>query len=781
MGLANFGLAALGGLEMPASEPETSYLDHKERSLALMRANDWKGALADLESCIQENPEDWDLLNALAVARFRTGDADDAVALLKRGIMESQFPRDFHHNLAFVRLSSEAPEDAVEAVEHALKAFSYSPEDTDIRRTLQRGGDAVLRAARRLLRVGSHSSRSRTRRDDRYRSLMECYRTVRRTLLAGIAAPNLEIQAEELAPSRPRISLVMIVKNEERFLRNCLNSARELVDEIVIVDTGSTDHTLAIAQEFGAKIVRSEWTDDFAAARNISLEHATGDWALWLDADEEIPAESLAAFQQAVDTAAPDAGGFMVEFHNWLQSTYRKADTDMAVHHACRLFRLLPGVRFEGRIHEQNLRSLQALGYHYAYTPGLIVDHFGYAAEIMDLRNKHERFIRMLTREVEECPDEALRHFHLFNLGNAYYTRGDMENAAAYLRLAAMKPDLKEEFTSTLFTELATALQRLDRAEEGLAVCEEADAIGLRQSGVEFARGYCLLHLLRYAEAEKAFRCALLFGESMQPMSHTGDRGVSSYKAAYGLALALVGQDRYDEALTSCDEALQVQEGFLEAQYLRAVALRRLGRQLECRIALDALLQRHPDHDEARKDLCAVLCDLGDFEQACRNLEISVRSDRDSYELHAMLAMCCERIGRVNRACEVYERLHQLAPNSAEVCVNMGRALAASGFEEDALACFTEAITLSPDYENAYFNAGDLLYRLEQFDQAAESYMAGLQLNPDHPTGLFVLGNCFFKTSKYDAAALLYEEQLDRDPNHKEARHNLSLITELAA
>jgi glycosyltransferase involved in cell wall biosynthesis len=186
------------------------------------------------------------------------------------------------------------------------------------------------------------------------------------------------------APIRTRISLLMIVKDEERFLKNCLESAREVVDEIVIVDTGSTDATQDIAREYGAKVILHTWKDDFSEARNVGLAHATGDWGLWLDADEEIAPGSGPAFREAVETARQDTGGFMVSFRNWLQSTTRDEESDMAVHHACRLFRLVPGVRFEGRIHEQNLRSLQEQGYQYAFAPGLTIDHFGYASEIMD-------------------------------------------------------------------------------------------------------------------------------------------------------------------------------------------------------------------------------------------------------------------------------------------------------------------------------------------------------------------------------------------------------------
>ena len=87
-----------------------------------------------------------------------------------------------------------------------------------------------------------------------------------------------------------RITVCLIVKNEEQFLAQCLKSVRGFAAQIVVVDTGSTDRTVEIAREFGAEIYSFAWCDDFAAARNAALEHATGDWILMLDADEELPA-----------------------------------------------------------------------------------------------------------------------------------------------------------------------------------------------------------------------------------------------------------------------------------------------------------------------------------------------------------------------------------------------------------------------------------------------------------------------------------------------------------
>ena len=89
------------------------------------------------------------------------------------------------------------------------------------------------------------------------------------------------------------ISLCMITKDEEGCIRDCLTSVKDFVDEIIVVDTGSTDKTKEIAAEFGAKVYEISWVDDFSAARNESLQHATHEWVLCLDADEVLAQKDL--------------------------------------------------------------------------------------------------------------------------------------------------------------------------------------------------------------------------------------------------------------------------------------------------------------------------------------------------------------------------------------------------------------------------------------------------------------------------------------------------------
>src|SRR3989338_7693689 len=99
----------------------------------------------------------------------------------------------------------------------------------------------------------------------------------------------------------PTISLCMITKNEEKYLEQCLDSVKDIVDEIIIVDTGSKDKTKEIAKKFSAKIFDFEWVDNFSAARNESLKHAAKDWILVLDADEVVEKKDLERIKELIN------------------------------------------------------------------------------------------------------------------------------------------------------------------------------------------------------------------------------------------------------------------------------------------------------------------------------------------------------------------------------------------------------------------------------------------------------------------------------------------------
>ncbi|MCS7301430.1 MAG: glycosyltransferase, partial [Fimbriimonadales bacterium] len=178
--------------------------------------------------------------------------------------------------------------------------------------------------------------------------------TQRATLLKGIQTLEHWLERYQFPiPDEPvgvKITLSMIARNEAQYLEACLQSVQGVVDEIVLVDTGSDDATPQIAERYGAKVIRTEWRHDFAAARNIALQHATGDWILVLDADERLTPESKQAILNAV--RHPQFAGYYLEILNEIRNG------DYFVHRIVRMFRRLPELRWEGVIHEQITPSI---------------------------------------------------------------------------------------------------------------------------------------------------------------------------------------------------------------------------------------------------------------------------------------------------------------------------------------------------------------------------------------------------------------------------------------
>jgi glycosyltransferase involved in cell wall biosynthesis len=222
----------------------------------------------------------------------------------------------------------------------------------------------------------------------------------------------------------------MIVKNEERTLSRCLDSARGAAAEIVIVDTGSTDRTPRIGESFGAKIARFDFTHvDFAAARNRSLELATGEWIMVLDADETLRPESIAAICGLLHRNQ-NAGYYFERVNHYGDS--RKPTTD----HVVRLFPNRPSYRYRGRVHETIDASILAAGAR--LIPSTVrIDH-GFSASTAARREKNLWYIQILNEEIAADPGD---HSRLDFLAAEYHQLGMFAEATEIReRIAALRP-----------------------------------------------------------------------------------------------------------------------------------------------------------------------------------------------------------------------------------------------------------------------------------------------------------------------------------------------------
>jgi GT2 family glycosyltransferase/SAM-dependent methyltransferase/Tfp pilus assembly protein PilF len=308
-------------------------------------------------------------------------------------------------------------------------------------------------------------------------------------------------------PSEPRLSVCLIAKNEEKFLAQCLKSVRDIAHQMIVVDTGSTDNTVTIAKEFGAEIYSFKWCDDFSAARNVALEHATGDWILILDADEEIPAEQHPKL--LADMKNPSVAACRLPLVN----RGKEADGRNFVP---RLFRNAPGVFFFGRIHEQVFSSLLPLCKSWGLSTAMgaaEILHHGYTNEMMQDRNKVERNLKLLQQANQENPGDVIL---TMNLGLELVRSGNLTDGVAKYReafqlMSQLPPrEVTPESREALLTQFTSQLYKINAHHEVIEVLNSplAKDCGLTAS-LHFALGLSLFALGNFQDAAEQIRQCL--------------------------------------------------------------------------------------------------------------------------------------------------------------------------------------------------------------------------------------------------------------------------------
>ncbi len=230
----------------------------------------------------------------------------------------------------------------------------------------------------------------------------------------------------------PGLSVCMIVKNEQAVLGRCLRSIREAADQIVVVDTGSDDDTKAIAKEYGAEVHDFAWTNDFAAARNRSLDYAKHAWILWVDADDVLPRQSIGGLNYLKSKKTDRILGFIVR-------NQKPGNTGSEFMQA-RMFPNNQSIRFEGRIHEQIMPSALRLGMKMEKT-SVVIEHHGYA-DPQQLKSKARRNLEFLLNDYNPNDPDPVS---LIEIADSYTILEDDESASHWYRLFLDMPQSRDK------------------------------------------------------------------------------------------------------------------------------------------------------------------------------------------------------------------------------------------------------------------------------------------------------------------------------------------------
>jgi hypothetical protein len=327
----------------------------------------------------------------------------------------------------------------------------------------------------------------------------------------------------------------MIVRDEQENLPGCLESAAGMFEEIVIVDTGSIDRTREVARAHGARVIDFEWIEDFAAARDAALGHATGDYAFWLDADETIDPDGREELRALLDALQPGAAvAYTARF-------YGPSVPEPGLYQD-RLFPCRADLRWSGRIHEVVWPSIRRAGVS-PLPSGASVRHAGYADPAVHAR-KRARNERILRAWLAESPDDP---FALWHEGRLAAARGRWAEALTLYRrsLAGWPSDLAAESPRAY---VAQAEWELGHRRASIRTCAESLASAPHQLPAWYAKGRMHLVLGELEEAERCWRQVLELAGGDPELFAYCDPSFEALRARRELAGLAVARGDHNEA-----------------------------------------------------------------------------------------------------------------------------------------------------------------------------------------------------------------------------------------
>lgn len=373
--------------------------------------------------------------------------------------------------------------------------------------------------------------------------------------------------------TRPKLSVAMIVRDEAAVLAETIESVRDIVDDVFILDTGSTDDTIRIAEHAGARVATLSWTDDFSVARNCAMDQIESDWVLWLDAGETLSADSKTALRQFVDQEAGPGCAYM------LMVVVPSVDPSSSAEQAARprLVPNLPGLRFGGRVREGLEKSIEQLGLSVEMAPGRIQRHCreNLAARKAAKARRNLRIIAAECQRVEKLPVSLL-----LGAGDAFSDLQETKKARqAYLQATQLAERGSTEMLDAYYGLLTTFDGIAEFQDQQLTVGLQALEIFPLDAQLLCAMGSYLQMQNRLDLAERSFETAVKYGQVNLETWHLAEIA---------------------EMATVC----------------LALTQQLSGRNEDSREVLLDALHRFPDSDRIRRHLIDLVIKLGKVDEA---------------------------------------------------------------------------------------------------------------------------------------------------------------------
>jgi GT2 family glycosyltransferase/tetratricopeptide (TPR) repeat protein len=538
-----------------------------------------------------------------------------------------------------------------------------------------------------------------------------------------------------LRRSQPEISLCMIARDNETTIGAALESIKPWVDEMIVVDTGSKDNTPGIAKRLGARVFRFAWCDDFSAARNESLRHAASRWIFWMDSDDTIDASNGRGLRRLVRQAADSTIlGFVVQVH--CPGRGPDGDMDVTVVDHVKLFRNLPGMCFDGRIHEQILPAIRRLEGEVAWSD-VYVTHSGYDHSATGQEKKKERDLKLLHLEEKERPKHP---FTLFNLGMTYNDIGEYEKAIGYLERSIQQSGREETHLRKAYALLIYAHSRLGNREAAWDCCERAVRLFPEDVELRFRRALLLHELGRLEESARLYQAVL--AEKGERHFNSIDKGIRSFKARQNLAAVYTDMGEYERA---------------EEQW-------RL------------ITEEVPNYRPGWRGLGENLLRKGKVKEAAELAARLEKQDRLRSIAILLQAEILESEGNSRCAKDAFEHAVRQYSGDSDAWQSWCRFLFEHGDKDQAESALKRLVELEPTDAAAYHNLGTVYLQTKRYPEAIEAYRESLKHRPRAAQTYHHLGHAYAWAGDISLAHDAYVKSIEIDPTDAEALRALNRL-----
>ncbi len=447
------------------------------------------------------------------------------------------------------------------------------------------------------------------------------------------------------------ISACLIVRDEEEHLEACLTALRGSVDEICVLDTGSEDRTLEIAERLADRVACFQWCADFSAARNASLTMASGDWILVVDADERLEARGRAVLRQAAEVE--DAKAFFLPVDSVLDGG--------RVSSICvpRLFRNDPQIRFTRPVHESVMESLIALGVQEVNALDVHLTHVGYTGEA--LNRKRMRNLMLLRARGLQNPDDLYNNYKLAaslqDSDQALEQLSTFEIAHRQAEELSPSEQATYPFLPLVYAGFASALARLGRLDQARRVLGQGLAKFPDNVQLRYGNGDLALRRGDLEQADQEFSYCI--DRPAEVALYPTDPAVRGAEAALGLARVQIEKGDFDAAAKAVSQAMDRDAGNMSARCL-AIRLLLTGEDSEDGLrSLEELLSEQPEATRVRLLGGEVALASGDSDTAVDLWRAAAASaDEGSHDARCRLALVeLGRAGGLEKAREHLARI----------------------------------------------------------------------------------------------------------------------------